>query len=119
MMPLASVPRLARVGLQRPPCERTAPSGLLDADWGEQIGDFSDLAAMLAALDLVITVDTAIAHLAGALGRPTLVLLPYAPDWRWLLGREDSPWYRSARLFRQPQPNDWGTAVEAVARALA
>jgi ADP-heptose:LPS heptosyltransferase len=62
---------------------------------------------MLMNLDLVITVDTAVAHLAGALGRPVWILLPYAAEWRWLLDRTDSPWYPTARLFRQSQPGDW------------
>jgi tetratricopeptide (TPR) repeat protein len=75
-----------------------------------------DAAALMAELDLVITVDTGIAHLAGALARPTWVLLPFAPDWRWQLGRDDSPWYPTLRLFRQPQPRDW-TSVVAQVRA--
>jgi ADP-heptose:LPS heptosyltransferase len=84
-----------------------------------QLGDFSDTAAAMMHLDLVISVDTSVAHLAGALGRPCWVLLPYAPDWRWLLERTDSPWYPTARLFRQPQPGDWATPLEQVARQLA
>lgn len=81
--------------------------------------DFEDTAALIANLDLVITVDTAVAHLAGALGRPVWILLPYASDWRWLSGREDSPWYASARLFRQRQAGDWGEVLERVRQALA
>jgi tetratricopeptide (TPR) repeat protein len=87
-------------------------------DWGRELGDFADTAALLAALDLVITVDTSVAHLAGALGRPVWVLLPYVPDWRWLLEREDSPWYSSARLFRQHRPGDWPSLIRRVAQAL-
>ena len=79
---------------------------------------FVDTAAMMANLDLVITSDTAIAHLAGALGRPAWVLLPYAPDWRWRLGRSDCDWYPSLRLFRQPRPGDWDGVMAAVRRAL-
>jgi tetratricopeptide (TPR) repeat protein len=77
-----------------------------------------DTAAIISELDLVISVDTSIAHLAGALARPLWVLLPYAPGWRWLLDRTDSPWYPTARLFRQPRPGDWGAVVTEVARAL-
>jgi ADP-heptose:LPS heptosyltransferase len=73
-----------------------------------------DTAALIAELDLVITVDTGIAHLAGALARPTWLLLPFAPDWRWQLDREDSPWYPTLRLFRQEQPRDWSTVVARV-----
>jgi ADP-heptose:LPS heptosyltransferase len=69
-------------------------------------------------LDLVISVDTGLVHLAGALGVPTWVLLCYAPDWRWLLARADSPWYPAARLFRQPQPKDWETVMAEAAKAL-
>ncbi len=79
---------------------------------------FLDTAAILEGLDLVITTDTAVAHLAGALGRPTWLLLKSAPDWRWLLDRTDSPWYPTMRLFRQPRPGDWAAAVAMVAQAL-
>jgi tetratricopeptide (TPR) repeat protein len=83
-----------------------------------QIGDFADTAALAAAMDLVISVDTSAAHLAAALGRPTWVLLPFAPDWRWLLEREDSPWYPTVRLFRQPTLGDWDTVLDRVRVAL-
>ena len=73
-----------------------------------------DTAALIAELDLIITVDTSIAHLAGALARPTWVLLPFAPDWRWQLGREDNPWYPTLGLFRQPSPRDWQSVVARV-----
>jgi len=79
---------------------------------------FADTAAIMANLDLVITSDTAIAHLAGALGAPVWVLLPFAPDWRWQLGRADSPWYRSMRLFRQSKPRDWPSALELLGECL-
>jgi ADP-heptose:LPS heptosyltransferase len=70
-------------------------------------------------LDAVVSVDTSVAHLAGALGRPVFVLLPYNPEWRWMLGRSDTPWYASARLFRQDAPGDWRGCLERVAAALA
>ena len=87
-------------------------------DWSPNLGDFSDTAAALATLDLLITVDTSVAHLAGALGRPVWMLLAFAPDWRWLLQREDSPWYPTLRLFRQPAPGDWQSVVAKLAAAL-
>jgi tetratricopeptide (TPR) repeat protein len=83
--------------------------GLFDA--APFIKDFADSAALLAELDLLITIDSAPAHLAGALGRPVWTLLPFNPDWRWLLGREDTPWYPTMRLFRQAQPGDWEGVV--------
>ena len=73
--------------------------------------DFDDTAAVVALADLVISVDTSVVHLAGALGRPIWVLLPFCPDWRWLLERDDSPWYPTVRLFRQPAPGDWDSVI--------
>jgi ADP-heptose:LPS heptosyltransferase len=70
-------------------------------------------------LDLVVTVDTVVAHLAGAMGKPVWIMLPYAPDWRWLLDRDDSPWYPTARLFRQPRPRDWDTVARRIADSLS
>src|SRR5207247_560080 len=81
-------------------------------------GAFLDTAAVIANLDLVVTCDTAIAHLAGALGVATWVALPAVPDWRWLLDREDSPWYPTARLFRQAVPGRWEEPFERMAAAL-
>jgi len=75
--------------------------------FGHELGDFSDTAALISQLDLVISVDTGVAHLAGALGKPVWILLTHAPDWRWLLDRDDSPWYPSARLFRQRETREW------------
>jgi len=90
----------------------------LATDLGAELTDLADTAAVLKNLDLVITVDTALAHLAGALAVKTWVALPYAPDWRWLLGRSDSPWYPSLRLFRQPQPGKWDDVFDQIGRAL-
>ncbi len=113
----AAVPRLRLVALQHGPRHaELAPLGIPDLSAG--LTDWSDTAALLSALDLVITVDTAVAHLAGALGRPAWVMLPHAPDWRWQLARTDSPWYASLRLFRQAVPNDWDSVVRAAAAAL-
>lgn len=80
---------------------------------------FPEAAALLAEMDLTISVDSAHVHLAGALGRPAWIMLPFSPDWRWLLAREDSPWYPSAQLFRQARPGDWSGLVEALTAALA
>ncbi|HTH97670.1 MAG TPA: tetratricopeptide repeat protein [Stellaceae bacterium] len=88
------------------------------ADVASELTDMAATAALVAALDLVITVDTSVAHLAGAMGKPVWLLLPHAPDWRWMLERSDSPWYPSARLFRQPSPGDWAGVVKAVEAAL-
>ena len=83
-----------------------------------ELHDFSDTAAVIANLDLVISVDTAAVHLAGAIGKPVWALLPCAPDWRWMLKRGDSPWYPSMRLFRQARSNDWKSVFEQVKDAL-
>jgi len=99
-----------RLALARAPAIRTL---------GPLFSDFADAAAVIAQLDLVIAADTAQAHLAGAMGKPVWVLLPFAADWRWLLDRADSPWYASARLFRQPSPGDWNSVVTEVLAALA
>src|SRR5262249_21305931 len=85
----------------------------------EEIGDFADTAALVACCDLVISVDTSVAHLAGAMGKPVWILLPYTPDWRWLLDREDSPWYPTARLFRQSRPGNWDDVFARVAAELS
>jgi tetratricopeptide (TPR) repeat protein len=87
-------------------------------DVSGELADFGDTAAVLALVDLVITVDTSVAHLAGALGRPTWIIVPFSPDWRWMLDREDSPWYPTARLFRQSAPGDWTSVVARVREAL-
>jgi hypothetical protein len=87
-------------------------------DLGAVIGDLADAAACVEQLDLVIAVDTSVAHLAGALGKPVWLLLPKDPDWRWLVGREDSPWYPTARLFRQAGVGNWSEVIARVAAEL-
>jgi ADP-heptose:LPS heptosyltransferase len=82
------------------------------------LSDFADTAAVLGHLDLVISVDTAVAHLAGALARPVWLLVPFVPEWRWMLERTDSPWYPTMRLFRQAAPGDWTELMARVAAAL-
>jgi predicted negative regulator of RcsB-dependent stress response len=119
--PLAAVPGVRLVSLQKGPGREQLPDladrlGLLDL--ADRLEDFADTAAVLTNLDLVITVDTAVAHLAGALGVPVWVALPLVPDWRWLLEREDSPWYPSMRLFRQSAWGDWAGVFERLTEAL-
>jgi tetratricopeptide (TPR) repeat protein len=87
-------------------------------DYTDEFRDFSDTAAFIHNLDLIISVDTAVAHLAGALGKSVWTLLPFSPEWRWLLDREDSPWYPSMKLFRQPLMGDWGSVMKQVAAEL-
>ena len=86
--------------------------------FGEELKSYADTAALIANLDLVISVDTSVAHLAGALAKPVWVLLPFIPDWRWLLDREDSPWYATARLFRQDETRAWDGVIARVHDAM-
>jgi tetratricopeptide (TPR) repeat protein len=97
--------------------EILGPGGRV-AHFGDQLADFSDTAALIERLDLVITVDTAVAHLAGAMGKPVWIMLPFNADWRWMLDREDSPWHPTARLFRQREIGDWTRVVLSVKAAL-
>ena len=87
-------------------------------DLGSRLDDMMDTAAVMKNLDLVIVVDSALAHLAGAVGVPVWVALPFAPDWRWLRGRDDSPWYPTMRLFRQRRWGDWDEVFERIAAEL-
>jgi hypothetical protein len=97
---------------------KSPPAGMTLHDLTGHIRDFSDTAALASLLDVIVTVDTSVAHLGGAMGIPTWVLVAHAPDWRYHLGREDNPWYPTMRLFRQERDGDWARAVERVAAAL-
>jgi hypothetical protein len=121
LWPLLDLPQFQFVSLQQEICAEDAEllercPRLVRAD--RQFRDFSETAAVIAGLDAVVAVDTAVAHLAGAMGKPLYLLLPFAADFRWLRERRDSPWYPSARLFRQHRFNDWGKAVDLLRREL-
>jgi tetratricopeptide (TPR) repeat protein len=120
LLPLLDTPNVTFFSLQKDPMprdrQRLLSLGVIDLD--PFLTDFSDTAALIDRLDLVISVDTAVVHLAGALGKPVWVLLAAAADWRWLVDREDSPWYPQARLFRQTQAGDWRSVVVALRQAL-
>jgi Glycosyltransferase family 9 (heptosyltransferase) len=111
LAPLGALPGVAWYSFQREegiaPFPGTIPLGPL-------LSTFADTAFALSGMDLVITVDTALAHLAGAMGVPTLLLVTNIPDWRWLMDRDDSPWYPRTRLYRQPRPGDWDSVVQRV-----
>ncbi|MEG4588135.1 tetratricopeptide repeat protein [Microcoleus sp. MOSTC5] len=115
------IPGIAFYSLQKnlSQSDRTLLNQHLVPDLSPHLSDFADTASAISQLDLVISVDTAVAHLAGALGKPVWVLLSFAPDWRWLLEREDNPWYPTARLFRQSQPESWQELFEEVKAALS
>lgn len=121
LLPLADIPGVRLFGLQKGPhSAELAVGGAAESiiDLSGQLDDLAATGSIIQALDLVITVDTSVAHLAGALARPTWILLPHLADWRWLLEREDSPWYPTARLFRQPAPGDWATVATHLREAL-
>ncbi len=119
LAPLGGVPGVRLVSLQRgEPAAEARPPGLALHDPMAGVTDFADTAAIVAQLDAVVSVDTAVAHLAGALGVPVLLLDRYDACWRWLSGREDSPWYPGLRLFRQARPGDWEEPVQQVAAVL-
>jgi hypothetical protein len=123
LAPLASIPGVTCFGLQ-PGTDGVVPKGTAPSvpgfvsGLGEELADFSDTGAALVALDLLITVDTAAAHLAGALGRPVWTLLSRPTDYRWLMEREDSPWYPTMRLWRQERAGDWAPVVARIERTL-
>jgi tetratricopeptide (TPR) repeat protein len=121
LAPLAGVDGVTFFSLQKgPPSAQAAdpPAGMRLVDLSPQIDDFADTAAAISQLDLVITTCTSVAHLAGALGKRVWILLSYVADWIWLMGREDSPWYPTARLFRQRAPDEWSPVIERVTEEL-
>lgn len=120
LSPLASVPGISFVSLQKgDPVAQIADGPLPLVDWTDMVQDFADTAALVAHLDLVISVDTAVAHLAAGLGKPVFVLSRYDGCWRWLWGRDDTPWYPAMRLFRQRTPGDWSAPLADLTQALA
>jgi Tfp pilus assembly protein PilF len=119
--PLAEVDCAQFFSLQKGPAAeqcKSAPERMNLVDFSDLLGDFADTAALIENLDLVLAVDTAIVHLAGAMGRPAWVLLPFAPDWRWMLNRADSAWYPTLRLFRQMSRGDWQPAIAQITEEL-
>jgi len=120
LAPLFDIPRVRLYSLKRDG-EALTPA---DQPWSERLvavrarDDFDTMAALVASLDLVISVDTSLAHLAGALGKRVFVLLSHVPDWRWMLERADNAWYPTARLFRQRVPGDWSSVIESAACAV-
>jgi hypothetical protein len=120
LRPLLALPHLQFVSLQQEICGEDAQflSGHPGVQAAGPFRDFAHTAAVIAGLDAVIAVDTAVAHLAGAMGKPLFLLLPFGADFRWLRERADSPWYPSARLFRQHAFDDWGRAVDMLRHEL-
>jgi tetratricopeptide (TPR) repeat protein len=121
LAPIAGASNIVFVSLQKGPHAEEAkkpPPGMRLIDLTAKISDFADTAALIDALDLVISIDTSVAHLAGAMGKPLWILVPYSPDWRWLRDRNDCPWYPTARLFLQPALGDWGSAISNMAEEL-
>jgi tetratricopeptide (TPR) repeat protein len=119
LQPLASVSGVSFVSLQKgPPANQAPPDGLMLIDWTAELHDFGDTAALIETLDLVISVDTAVAHLAGALGKPVWLLNRFDTCWRWAQGSGDKPWYPSLRQFRQPSPGAWDAAIDQMRQAL-
>jgi tetratricopeptide (TPR) repeat protein len=121
LAPLARLQNIAIYNLQLGPHAAqlaAPPAGLQVIDWSSELSDFAETAALVHHLDLVLSVDTAVAHLAGAMGKRTWVMLPFVPDWRWMLKTETSPWYPNTRLFRQKSIGDWPGVLENVVASL-
>jgi Flp pilus assembly protein TadD len=116
LAPLFELPGLRFYSLQKD--GPAAPTHFPLADFMAEMEDFADTAALIANLDLIVSVDTSVAHLAAALGKPVWLLDRFDPCWRWLVGRRDSPWYPGLRLYRQPRPGDWGSVIGEIARDL-
>jgi hypothetical protein len=119
--PLAAIPGVIFYSMQKGPAAAEvvrAPKRLRLVDVAGELEDFSDTAALISCLDLVVTIDTAVAHLAGAMGKPVWTLTHWPPDWRWLLGRDDSPWYPTMRLFRRARTDTWSDIVLRLRQAL-
>jgi tetratricopeptide (TPR) repeat protein len=121
LAPLLDMPDILFVGLQRdmPADEETMLKQMPILHLGGELADFADTAAIFEGLDLVISIDTGVAHLAGAMGKPVWICLPHYPDWRWMLDRDDTPWYPQARLYRQSQPGDWGGVISRLREELS
>ncbi len=120
-VPLSKVPGAWFCSLQKGKAGeqiQTLPHDWNLTDWTRELQDFAATAALISNLDLIISVDTAMAHLAGALGKPVWVLLPYSPDWRWLMSGKTTSWYPTMRLFRQPTAGDWDTPFAEMENAL-
>jgi hypothetical protein len=121
LAPLARVRGVRYFSLQKGPAGQQAnhpPAGMDLLDHTDNLTTMAETAALISNLDLVITVDTSIAHLAGAMGKRTWVLLAFVPAWQWLVDRDDSPWYPTAELFRQPAMGDWASVIDRVADRL-
>ena len=117
--PLSNIPGVKFFGLQKgAEGKQAVPEGLDLINFGDELKDMGNTAGLVANLDLVISIDTSIVHLAGAMGKVVWVLLPFAGDFRWLCDREDSPWYPTMRLFRQGKREEWTEVVGRIAREL-
>jgi len=111
LMPLLVLQGICWMSLQK---DEKAPAGIPMTDWMSEVMDFADTAALIASLDMIIAVDTSVAHLAGALGKPVWLLNRFESEWRWMRGRETTPWYPSMRIFNQPAPGDWAGVIQQV-----